>query len=157
MRLIPRAVATLLIFAVLAGPAQPGNWLLGAVLGLVVAAVTLRRSEAATGANPLRLLLLPWFVLGVLGRTAVGTWKMLLLLLVWRDWSKVGFVTCPAAAESDEGSALLALVETASPGSVVAAHDHQRITASVVGKKTPEAHCEGLHRWYRRFQKPMLP
>lgn len=156
MMLPARAFALTLIYAVLAGPVEAGNWLLGAVLGLALAALT-RGTPPAARRSPLRLLTLPWFLLGVAGRIAAGTGQMLVLLLLRRDWSGVGFVTCPTPPGSEAGRDLLALVETASPGSIVSSHDQGQITASVVGAREPEAHCAGLRRWHRRFQMPLLP
>ena len=153
--LILRAAPLALIYAVLTGPGTPANWGVGAVVGLCLAVSALLSGRRASPASLLRALLLPWFALGMLLRIARGT-AQTLPLLIRRDRARPGFVTCDAGDRTEAGRALLALVESASPGSALAAIEAERLTIGVIDASAPEDQCADIARWQRRFQRPML-
>lgn len=157
MRLFLRISSMTLVYALLAGPAAPGNWLLGAAFALLLALRGGVGPPAASPAGLWRVALVPWLMLGIILRIATGAFQMIRFLLIQRDWSRVGFVTCRTPAETADGKALLALAESVSPGSIAASADAERISASAIGASEPEEHCAALGRWYARFQKRILP
>ncbi len=152
MNILPRIVSMTVIFAVLAGPGGLPNWLLGAALAAPLA-FAIGTTPPALSGRMFAMLLLPWFILGIALRTTTGTAQTIGLLLR-RDWSSVGLMTCPAAAETRQGRDLLALAETISPGSIViSAEDEVRLSA--IDADAPEQRCRKLGAWYARFQRPM--
>ena len=159
MKVLLRTLPMALVYAVLAGPAEPLNWLVGIVLGLGLA--FLLHGPGASAGGGLRLIgraaLLPWFLLGCLERIASGSWTMIRVLGTRRGRAELGFVRCRAAAETDDGAALLALVDTASPGSIVTGLDGGAMRTSLVPADRGNRHCDDQRAWYRRFQQRMLP
>lgn len=161
MRPLLRAIPMALVYAVLAGPAGPANWLVGAVLALALA-ILLRSPGPALGPRralgaAARALLLPWFLLGCVRRIASGSWTMIRVLALRRGRERLGFVRCRTGAETPDGAALLALIETASPDSIVSALDGAEMRTSLVPADRAGRHCDDQRRWYRRFQRRMLP
>ena len=159
MRTMLRTLPLALIYAVLAGPAEPGNWLAGAVLGLLLALLLRRSGGDRTGAARVagRALFLPWFLLGACVRVAAGSWTTARILLTARRGAALGFARCRTETSTGDGQSLLALVESLSPDSIVVALDRGGIHTSLVQADKARQHCAGQRRWYRRFQRRMLP
>lgn len=161
MRPLLRAIPLVLIYAVLAGPADPANWLAGAVPGLGLALVLGARGPALGPGGALgvlaRALVLPWFLLGCLRRIASGSWTMFRVLAFRAGRAELGFVRCETETETPDGAALLALIEAASADSIVTRLDDGAMRVSLVAARRRDRHCADQRRWYRRFQRRMLP
>lgn len=141
------------VFALLAGPGDPLNWIVGMMLAASLAAAIFGLRAAGT-TQPARLLLLPWYIFGVAVLTAKGTAELARFLLTPREWRKVGLMSCPAIAEAEKSRMLLALAETISPGSVVIGTGDE-LQMSAIDADAPASHCEELRGWYARFLRPM--
>ncbi|HET7408608.1 MAG TPA: Na+/H+ antiporter subunit E [Paracoccaceae bacterium] len=153
MKLLLRIAPMALVFALLAGPGDPLNWLLGALFAAPLAGA-ICGLRPTTPASLTGTPLLPWYILGVFMRTVTGAVQTACFLVLRREWPRVGFISCPAIAESGHGRMLLALAETVSPGSVVVSTGDE-LRMSAIDADAPEEHCRELRAWYARFLHPM--
>lgn len=160
MTLILFSLPLAVTFATLSDPGSVWNWAIGAVLGLLLAAA----ATYGYGAPPARMSLrqiamLPVLLFGLARGIAIGSWTMLLVTLGCRSWRNVGFVTVENAAETGRGLAVLALAQSATPGSVVADTDRdaRTLVINLLDCTDAEAERAEVAHFYRRYQRPSLP
>lgn len=159
MILLIRSFPYALTYAVLTDYGNGWNWLFGALFGAILAFVRGEPPFPNTARTLARLARLPWFIYGSLRQIVGGSWRILTVLLGRRTWRHVGLVTCEEVARTDLGLAVLALVESASPGSLVADVDRKTKTVviSVIDATNPARKGRAITRFYDRFQKHLMP
>lgn len=159
MSTIMRAVPYALTYALLTGHDDLWNWLLGGLFAVVVSLVLDRWRETSLTGRPVRLLWLPWLIWGASIEAIRGSWQMLLVLTGRRSWRNAGFVTCSNLAQTEHGLVVLALVQSATPGSVVAEIDRETGTLvfNAVDASDPEREGRQVKRFYDRYQKRSVP
>ncbi|MEX2016736.1 MAG: Na+/H+ antiporter subunit E [Candidatus Hydrogenedentales bacterium] len=106
-----------------------------------------------------RALALPWFFVGVAVELLQGSWTMLLVLTGLQTWKNAGFVEVPYGERSARGALITAFVATASPGSLLIQIDDERrvMLFNVIDARDPDAFRAQLDRFYRRFQRLVIP
>jgi multicomponent K+:H+ antiporter subunit E len=159
MTIVLRAVPFVLVYAVLTGAGSVGNWPIGGLLGcLVVVATSDRRSRIAPG-RLARLLWLPWLLWGAIVDAVRGSMQMLFVVLGRETWHNVGFITCSEVTRTERGLAVLALVQSATPGSVVADIDRETrsLVVNVLDASDPERAGRLIARFYDRYQRRAVP
>lgn len=160
MTLILYGLPLAVTFATLSDPGSAWNWALGAALGLLLAAgATYGRGAPPTRMSLRQIAMLPLLLFGLARGIAIGGWLMLLVTLGRRNWRNVGFVTIENAAETERGLAVLALTQSAMPGSVVADidRDERRLVINLLDGTEAEAERAEVAHFYRRYQRPSLP
>lgn len=103
----------------------PHHWLLGFVFALIALALARRlRPLAARPKRPLLALRLLWHVFCDIVRSNVAV--STIILGAARSQPKVGFLDIPLDLRDPHGLAVLAVIVTATPGTVWAGHDQTR-------------------------------
>jgi multisubunit Na+/H+ antiporter MnhE subunit len=160
MTLLLVSLPLLLAFVALTGPEDPWNWALGfGIALLLVVPATRARGGRLPAIGLRRLISLPLLLWGILRGIAAGSWMMLMVVTGRRNWRNVGFITVEQATRTEAGLALLALAQSATPGSVVAETDAETrsLVINLLDCTDPEAARAEVVRFYRRFQRPSVP
>lgn len=159
MIVILRSLVYGAIYAVLTGIGEPANWELGMVLGTGLSFVVGRRHARRVADWPARLAWSPVLLWGMARRVIRGSWQMVHVLIGRRPWQHVGFVECSAIAETPEGVTLLALIHSASPGSVAAEVERESRTLilNIIDAREARQEEESIRRFYDRYQKYSVP
>lgn len=156
---LARAAVYAVIYAALTGMADLGNWLAGVLLGMAVAWLCSSWSGRRPDDEPVRPVGLPWFVWGTVQQIVGGSLRTLRVLLGLRDWRTIGWFTCPHAARTEHGLAVLALVLSSAPGTVVAETEPgtRTLVVNSLDGDGPDSERQDIHRFYTRFQRRSLP
>lgn len=159
MTVFVRALPYAITYAVLTGTGSPWNWLLGFLFGCLVSLASGGwRADAGIGSIR-RLAWLPWLICGAAVSVLRGSWQMLRVLTGMRPWHRVGLVTSSGVTQSEAGLTLLGLVQSASPGQVVAEIDGETRTLVVnaIDASNPEETRATIADFYDRYQRRSVP
>lgn len=153
------------VYLLVLGSAAPWD----AAVGAAVSAATLvgfRRllsgpgRPRARGAGPLaRLLAFPAFAAAVAVEVVHGTTLVASVVLGLRPRPRSGFVSIAVDGASEQGLAVLGLVLTLAPGTVLVDIDTGRRTLLVqaLDAGDPEAVRRSHRRFYERYQRHVFP
>lgn len=159
MKLLLHGFLLALTYAALTELGSLADWLLGLAFGGLAAAIHAGGKAERRDFTLGRLVALPVLLFGAALEVTRGSWQMLQVLTGLQPWHAAGFLTIEEAAERPEGLALLALVQSASPGSVAAEIDREArtLTLSVIDASDLDERREEVVRYYRRYQKRAVP
>lgn len=146
-------------YAILTHVGEPANWTLGMLLGGLLA-LTLGRRRVRQGPGWLvRLAWSPALLWGMVRQILRGSWHMLYVLIGRRPWHHVGFVEVRDVAKTTDGLTVLALIQSASPGSVAAEvdRDTRSLILNVIDAREADREAAAIRRFYDRYQKRTVP
>ncbi len=108
---------------------------------------------------PSRLVAFVPFAVVIVWDILKGTWNVSLVVLHLRPLACPGLVAVPIAERSRLGVAVSALALSLSPGSFLVDVDWERgvILFHVLDASDPDRIRADLHRFYRRYQRPVFP
>lgn len=130
------------------------HWLLGLLFAIGIAALVRRLRPQV--AHPRRLLVairLAWHVLGDVIRSNLAVGRIILGTV--RQQPKIGFLAIPLDLRDPHGMAALAVIITATPGTVWAGHDPASnvLTLHVLDLQDEAA---WLHTIKQRYERPLM-
>ena len=154
-----------LVYALALASRDPWALVMGAVIGGVLLAGSRQflfgsrpRPIAGPGLGKRAVMLLP--LAAVVVRDIVkGTWMVALVVLHLRPLAHPGIVAVPIAERTPLGVAVFGLLTTISPGSVLVDVDWEQhvMLFHVLDATDPDAVREDFQRFYRRFQRHVVP
>ena len=159
MRAFLTAILLALTYLAVVGHWSAADVIVSLVVGIFVTFLFGRfQSESAPG-TVVRVLALPWLLVGVALELFRGSWTMLLVLTGLKTWKNVGYAEVPYGARTPRGVLVTALIASASPGSLLIKIDDKRrvMLFNVIDASDPHALRRGLDRFYDRFQRWAVP
>lgn len=151
------------IYLLVVGSLKPEDWVVGAVLAMLLYAAGRRLLVFEPLVKPpslwRRLVYTPVFTVAVTGEVLAGTWRVALLTLGLRPARQPRIVAVPIAGRSQIGIAVSGLVHTLTPSSYLVDVDWERkvILFQILDGADPEAACARLQHFYQRYQRPVFP
>lgn len=148
---------TIGVYTAALGSAQPFDVLLGAILGVLVAART--HPPLAARAWARRLVWVPWVLVGSLIEVATATATMAAIVLGLQAGRRPGLLEVPFGERTDSGVIATAHLVSLSPGSVLVRIDRARrvLVIHAVDASDPDAFRRRVERFYHRYQRRVFP
>lgn len=159
MTVVLRSLLYAATYAVLTDASEPANWMLGMLLGPLLALLVGRRRVRREPGWISRLAWSPVLLWGILQRILRGSWQMFHVLIGRHPWRHAGFIENRRVTETPEGTALLALIQSVSPGSVAAEVDAETrsMILNVIDARQAAQEEAAVRRFYDRYQKRTVP
>lgn len=151
------------VYALVLGSFHPLDLLFGAIVS--AALVFVFRGAVSGGGEGAglglfgRVVAFVPFALAVVREVISGTWEVALVTLHLKDLDSPGIVAVPMGEMTPTGVAVLSLVSTLSPGSVLVDVDWERrvMLIHTINAGDPEAVCRQHQELYRRYQRKVFP